>query len=246
MTDRRADNRRSRRRHQLGPLIVLWSIASLLLTLLAVQQLVPYDQLMLDPNRSLAVPWYFGLLSNLGVLAWTVAAVSGMLGSWISHAAGRRGASTMLATGSALTLLLLLDDLFQAHVGIAKLFGLPKASVYVAYAVLACAWVGSNWKEIRRTRWRVLLAATMALGTSVVFDQGASIIGMNPSFALVIEDGAKFLGALAWAQYFALTTKDIVGSVLDELTAKASKLSSDSPERDKSLEREFVGLGDEP
>ena len=44
----------------------------------------------------------------------------------------------------------------------------------------------------------------------------------------MIEDGAKLLGVLAWAQYFVLTTVDIARSATDETLAR---VGGDEPSR---------------
>ena len=164
------------------------------------------------------VPWYTGLVSNLGVLGWTVAASVGFLGAWIAASGGRPGAVSMLRGGALLSSILLLDDLFQIHVVVEPLFGISKPVVYAAYLVLTGCWALTELSEIRRTRYELLLAAGAAFFTSVVVDQtGRGVIGLSPSVSLLAEDAAKFLGVLAWAQYFAVTSTDVLRSILAEL-----------------------------
>ena len=45
--------------------------------------------------------------------------------------------------------------------------------------------------------------------------------------ATIAEDGAKFLGILSWAAYFALTSVDIARSVLQETHTKRGDAPAD-------------------
>ena len=60
----------------------------------------------------------------------------------------------------------------------------------------------------------MLAAGFFMLACSVVIDQLP--LGFEAETSLIFEDGAKFLGILAWALYFVLTSIDIMRSVLYE------------------------------
>ena len=64
---------------------------------------------------------------------------------------------------------------------------------------------------------RASLRRCAALVTSVVCDNGFSFGGIH---ALIFEDSPKFLGALAWAAYFALTSMDVTRSVVGSSSNK--------------------------
>ncbi len=197
---------------------------------LVLQRQVPYDELLLDPNSVNRVPWYTGLVSNLGILCWTTATSTAFFGSWLARYGGRRAASVMLGRGAVLSTILLLDDLFQLHVAVKPLFGVSKAAVYLAYLIVAAWWVLTQREEIRRTRSELLLASLGAFGGSIVVDQiGAQLPLLDADSALLIEDACKFLGVLAWAQYFVLTSSDIVKSIVTELRARASSPNDSVP-----------------
>jgi hypothetical protein len=220
MADRRLYRTREVRLRPLLPLAVLWCCAFVFLGGLALQQQVPYSQLLLDPNSINRVPWYTGLVSNLGILGWTTATVAAFFGAWVSHFGGRPGAANLLGRGGLLSALLLFDDLFQLHILVKPLLGIPKVVVYACYLALAIWWVVGRWREVARTRVELLAAAGLALGLSVVADRVAAPLPfLSADTALLIEDAAKFLGVLAWAQYFSLTTCDIVRSIVGGLRA---------------------------
>ncbi len=202
------------------PLAIVWLLALALLLPLVTQNVIPYEQLLLDPSHANNLPWYTGLVSNLGILAWTTATVAALGGAWVSHMGGRSRASSMMRGGATLSLLLLLDDLFQFHVVIPNSLGFPKVFFYVGYLVLTWWWVASERHELRRTNTHMLLAAGGAFAASILIDQVG--IGSKDT-GLILEDAAKFLGVLAWALYFVLTSRDITNSVVTGLRDEASR-----------------------
>ena len=88
--------------------------------------------------------------------------------------------------------------------------------------------------DIGRTRWQVLVAALGANAMSIAVDAFIHPNGFDR--ALLLEDGAKFLGILAWATYFVVTARDISRSAM-----ASSRLLGvvDEPER---LRRTLVEL----
>ena len=57
-------------------------------------------RLFLDPAYVNGGTWYDGLVSQLGVVAWTVAAVSAAWSAWIASVSGRRQAAGFLFCAS--------------------------------------------------------------------------------------------------------------------------------------------------
>lgn len=210
MTERRAGPSWQTDLRPIVPLAILWLLGSAFLLALVRQDAIPYEDLLLDPAQYDGRPWYTGLISNLGILGWTIAAVAAAGGGWIAGLGGREGASELLRGGALLSGLLLLDDLFQFHIIIPKTVGAPKLAFYALYFVLASAWAYSNRAEFVRTRWHLLVAAVLALMISVTVD----LAGDGRSTALLAEDSAKFLGILAWALYFVLSSRDINESLV--------------------------------
>ncbi|MEZ5412657.1 MAG: hypothetical protein R2761_31780, partial [Acidimicrobiales bacterium] len=234
---RAVSERRSRRKlsaslRPLAPLAVVWLLGSLTLALLVAQRRIPMEELLLDPNAYGGVHWYTGLVSNLGVLGWTVAAAGGAAGAWISGAGHRAGAVRFLRGGCLYTGLLLLDDLFQLHIVVSRAVGLPKSAFYCMYLALGLWWGLGGRAELARTRWPLLLAGVGALSVSVVVDQ---LVPPSPR-ALLAEDSSKFLGILAWALYFCLTARDIASSVVAGATR--ARPDRDSPGTDPSSRHE--------
>ncbi len=222
MADRRSSRTGLSRFRPLLPLAVIWALGCLLLVGLALQRRVPYDELLLDPNNLVGVPWYTGLVSNLGILGWTTATATGFFGAWIAHYGHRPAAASMLVDGAVLSTILLFDDLLQLHVVVEPLVGIPKPAVYLFYLAVALRWVLRHRTELHRTRLELPVAAAGAFALSIGLDQVSFLVPwLSSSQRLLIEDAAKFLGVLAWAQFFVLTSGAIVTSIVTELRAKA-------------------------
>jgi hypothetical protein len=200
-------------RHQflaLGPLLAVWITTACLLWLSAAQDEVPTERLFLDPATTGGQPWYTGLLHETGILAWTVAATAAAAGAWVASLTGRHGSTWFLASGSVLTLVLLLDEVTGFHSRIAPRFGVPKLVVVALYLAGAAGWFVANRREIRRTRWLTLVAATTALALSVALDYERR----DTDFHVFFEDAPKLLGIVAWATYFVFATVDITRSAV--------------------------------
>jgi hypothetical protein len=155
------------------------------------------------------------MVSNLGILTWTIGAAAAFAGAWLCRLGGRQRAGRFLVGGGLVGTILLADDLFQFHaVLVPAELGIPKALGQVAIGASIIFWALTHVHEIRRTHIHLLVAAAAGLGTSFAVD---SIFAPLPGQGWnVIEDGAKFLGVLAWATYFVVTTRDISRSVFTD------------------------------
>jgi hypothetical protein len=211
------------------PLITVWSAGVIVLWAVLRANSFNDREVLLDPAHIAGLPWYTGLISNLGVLAWTLAAVAAAGAAHIAHLGGRSGAAHFLKQATVLGTLLALDDLLQLHSSVfPKMFGVSKTMVLGMYALLGLGWAITNRREILRTRWGLLVAAGIAMGGSIVVDQ----LFQDRTWSLLGEDGAKFLGVLAWATYFTFTARDIASSVVRELRTRATG-ATDAPPRQR-------------
>ncbi len=225
VAERRAPRPISEQIKPLIPLGAVWLAALIMLLVLVMQNVIPYELLLLDPSYAGGQPWYTGLVSNLGILAWTTATAAAVAGAWVSWLGGRHGAASMLRGGAILSTLLLLDDLFQLHSVVTNALGAPKASFYLLYLVLTWWWVISERNELHRTNYQLLVCAGGAFAASLVVDQ----VGVgSKDVSLVLEDAAKFLGVLAWAMYFIVTARDITRSIVVALRLQVANAESES------------------
>lgn len=213
----------------LVPLGIVW-LVGLAVLLLASRRPDP-QVLFFDPAFSGGDPrWYNGAISQLGILAWSVAVLSAGWSAWFALHVGRPQAARFLARGSIATAVLLLDDLFALHGVVSRRLAVPKPIVTLLVILPVAVWVLLHLGDIGRTRWPLLGVAVACLSLSLLVERltGNS---MGPR-ATLAEDGPKFLGVVAWATYFALTSFDIARSVLtqthtrrmDEVVALTSEL----------------------
>lgn len=199
----------------LAPLATLWILGLTVLFIARFQTVTPLRNLFLDPGFLTGSPWYTGALSNLGVLVWTSGVVFAGAGAWVARRIGRESAARFLAMGAAATLILLLDDVFRLHSGpLRRLLGGSKSVAQGVVILPVVVWVAVFWADIMRTRLALLFAALSSLAGSVVVDV---IFGLGGDTSLLIEDGMKFLGVLAWSQYFAITSRDIAASAISSV-----------------------------
>ncbi len=194
------------------PLMGTWGAGLAVMIIVAGQSDDRAGQLLMDPSFTLGLRWYTGLVSNLGILAWTVGAAAAFAGAWMCRMGGRDRAAGFLLGGAALGSLLLADDLFQFHaVLVPTELDLPKIVGQAVLGGAAFAWLAMNHREIRRTHFHLLIASAVALAASILVD---SVFAPAPGEGWnVVEDGAKFLGILAWSAYFVVTTREIARSV---------------------------------
>lgn len=223
-------NVRERRRHfglgeqlrVLLPLFAVWGLCSLGVAVLLSSDKVSRAQLFLDSTDVIYLPWYTGLLSTLGVLLWTVAASVGAVTSYVARMGGRRKAAQMMAHGALVGAAVCIDDLFELHSSvIPKYTPFPKPAVLAMIAALAISWVIFHLAELLRTRWQMLVASFGSLMLSIGFD---ALNDDGRGRALILEDGAKLLGILAWTTYFVLSCHDILRSIMAELRSRSTEL----------------------
>lgn len=194
------------------PLVIAWSIGCVVIAAVASQPATRAGELLMDPTFTLGSKWYTGLVSNLGILTWTVGAAAAFAGAWLCKLGGRTNARRFLVYGGFVGTMLLVDDLFMLHsVLLPAEFGLPKAVGQTLIGAAVVLWCVGQRREIRRTQYHLLVASAGGLAVSYLVDMAFAPLpgdGWN-----IVEDGAKFLGVLAWATYFVVTARDISRSV---------------------------------
>ncbi|MCW8087558.1 hypothetical protein OF850_18185 [Roseococcus sp. MDT2-1-1] len=157
------------------------------------------ELLFRDPAASTGGPPYLGFFSNLGVLAWSVAATSSLLAALVLPPSRAQSA---LAAGGLLAAVLAFDDVFLLHESVLPFFGVPEKLILAGYATAAIAYLWTYRDFHRRMDWPLLLAALGLLGSSVMLDVVAEEMDW-----LVLEDGTKFAGISAWCAYHLLAAR---------------------------------------
>lgn len=150
-----------------------------------------------DPTQIGQVPFYAGYLSSLGVLAWAAGAVIALFSSaMLDVLAEDKSNALFLGYFGGLTVLLTLDDLFLIH----ENFPLNEKAVFLAYILIAATGCVLFRKQFKRFPAGFAIAAAFLFAVSLVIDRVQSSIQSNiGDFRILIEDGAKFTGAVCWA-----------------------------------------------
>jgi len=168
---------------------------------------VRIDKLTRDPAAIIGTRPYIGFLSNIGIFFWSATATVCFFGAaFMTKRRDSLMVMRFLRASGLLTLFLGLDDAFllhedllPGHVGIGEPF------IYVGYAALGLFYLLRFYAVILDTEYLLLMLALFFLGISVssdvVLDQ--DIIHLPSRIAVLVEDGAKFVGIVSWLVYSA-------------------------------------------
>ncbi len=203
----------------LRPLAIAWVAAAILWSVVLGQRAVPVNDLLLDSATAGLSPWYKGLVSSVGILLWAVSVCACAATAFVAYHGDRLGATRVFRGAALFFAFLLLDDLFLLHSNvIPKLVPISQHLIMGLEGGLGLLWLIPAWPGVRRTRWEILAAATLALGVSMAVD--IFLDGPNAGILqLVAEDGSKFLGGVALATWATVTAADVIRSV----TRRASR-----------------------
>ncbi|VXC93835.1 hypothetical protein [Sphingomonas sp. AX6] len=156
--------------------------------------------LFADPAATVDQPVYLGLFSALSVMAWTAAASIAAFG--VAIVRGR--ARLLCAVLAAFTFWLALDDQFMLHESVGPSTGIPQKAFFVCYALFALGLAAAFRHVLSRGPWPIAATALVMLGLSVGIDVASDrSIYFAADWMIVIEDGAKLIGALLWGAYMA-------------------------------------------
>ena len=163
-----------------------------------------------DPLGFTDIPVYTGVLSNLGAVIWSGTAAVCFFSYGLIRARSAGGAAlNFLLVGGAITVLLLLDDLFMLHeVVFPEYVGVAEDVVYATYALLLLWFLIWFRATILQTDFLLLALALAAIGFSIGVDFIAPIVSIPGLY--VFEDGAKLFGIVSWAAYFVLASAHYV------------------------------------
>lgn len=150
---------------------------------------------------------YEGLLSNLGIIAWSAAAAIALFTGLLSRGQDRGpDMAILLVTGGLATTVLLVDDLFLLHdTFLPEYVGIPEEIATLAVGMFPLAFLWWNRRSFGRTRWQLLAVGVAYLAVMVVVDFSEHRVGIPGHH--VWEEGSKLLGILHWCGYLILTAK---------------------------------------
>ena len=181
------------------PVIILFAIISL-------QTKIPVPNLTRDPLAITKAPFYFGAISNIGILFWCSAvAICFFSFRLLSDIRKNKEFQRFFLFSGGITSILLLDDLFLIHEEVFPYYlNIPEKLAFVGYGMIISLYLIKVRKTILKTEFIFLNLAFCFLGLSVTIDFFpifTRLFGNEGEFLL--EDGFKLLGIISWFTYFA-------------------------------------------
>jgi hypothetical protein len=211
------------------PMLILLGVTKLFSTTRG----ITLRQLMLDPTEVMHVPFYIGIVSDIGILLWAATVsiclfVSTFLAQWVSKA----WRNFFLASG-LLTVVLLLDDLLRIHDEILPVYlGIKGDFIGIVYVLLISLYLFRFRTLILQQPYEFLVMALGFFAISVAIDVAPT--ALKEQFAvrdvLLFEDGAKLLGVANWLAYFVYLS----AAVLSKVNPVLARQSANEAENDHS------------
>ncbi|GAA4440774.1 hypothetical protein GCM10023188_38460 [Pontibacter saemangeumensis] len=148
--------------------------------------------------------FYYGLVSNLGILLWCATAAICLFTAVLLKDWKLTYHRNFLLSGGLLTIVLLMDDFFLLHeAAIPMLLGIGEKYVISMYPLLMVLFLACFINKILNTGYLVLLSALCFLGLSVLTDAFETKVASETFYLL--EEGFKFMGIVGWFYYFTST-----------------------------------------
>ena len=168
--------------------------------------LPPY-MLTRDPAAIAELPPYAGFLSYLAVLSWAGAFFTAAFAA--SACRDVRDAPGFFGSIAVLSLVLCSDDLFMIH----EHSPIPEQFLFLGYGI-AAAWIGYRHAPVFRSVPLGYLGLTVgclaaSLGVDALQGPIEAILGET---RILLEDGAKLVGAIAWYAFVFTAARVLVPS----------------------------------
>lgn len=160
-----------------------------------------------DPATLLRYHPVAGVLSNVGVVIWCSSAAISLFVAFVLRGTGRGRDAGLLLGAGILTAVLALDDFFLIHDFWAREYlGIPERLTYGILGAWTLAHLLAFRREILASEYAVLATALALFAVSVAIDAALEpwllSLGLD-RWVVLVEDGAKFLGIVAWSVYHA-------------------------------------------
>jgi hypothetical protein len=165
------------------------------------------------------LPFFAGFVAQLSGILWSASLTVCLFALYVLGKQNRElsSARRLLRYGGALTLALLMDDIFLFHEEIApKYLGINEKFVVAGYGVLGVLFVLMNWQEILSSEYLILGLALGLFAFSIFLDalpiDDFHLRYFWEQLEMFLEDASKFAGIATWLMYFARYTQQKITS----------------------------------
>ena len=169
------------------------------------------EHLFRDITALAEIPFYTGFVSQLGALLWAASVTSCFLALFAIRKfnSGSPQCRRFLLHAGLFSTFLMLDDMFLFHEEIAPTYLLMgQKEVYLAYFLVALAFLYFNRHEILSSEYLLLVIALAAFGLSIFLDVIADNFfeeiesSLFETYEAFSEDGLKFIGIATWLAFY--------------------------------------------
>lgn len=189
-------------------MLLIYAPVLVIFMLLKLQNRIPVASLTRDPLAIAEGHFYWGTLSNIGILLWCSTVAICLFSAWLIREIERKKEfRQFFQFSSFVTSVLLFDDFFLLHEeAFPNYLGIAENSVYLGYGIIILLYLVKCRKTILKTDFILLLLAFGFFGLSVVSDSFPTVTGLlGKDGEVILEDGLKQMGIVSWFTYFART-----------------------------------------
>jgi hypothetical protein len=161
-----------------------------------------------DVTAAGEVPFYAGMVSQLGVILWSATAAICLFTALVLRYQNQNPtAQRFLFQAGTLTAVLLFDDVYLVHDSVfPEYLHISEKYVFVLYFIWCLVFLLLNLPEILSSEFLILGVALVMFGVSVFFD-GARLykyeqLGITRNISTFLEDVPKFFAGATWLFYF--------------------------------------------
>jgi len=187
-------------------MFVMYAPVLILFSIIGLQTRIPVENVTRDPLAITKAPFYFGAISNIGILFWCSAVAICFFSFRLLREIGRnKEFSLFFLFSGGITSILLLDDLFLLHEEVfPNYLNIPEKLVFVGYGMIISLYLVKLRKIILKTEFLFLILAFGFLGLSVIIDLlPFATRWLGNQGELLLEDSFKLMGIISWFTYFA-------------------------------------------
>lgn len=195
----------SKVQNHLSTLLLWLTPAVVIIALAGMQPFFPVDELLRDTyavavSNDYQMEPHFGAISTVGLFVWAASAAICFFAAAMFQAMGDRAHAKVFFFCGLFTSYLLVDDAFLLHETVVPYFGGAEEFVLALIGIEAVAIAVIFRRFFRGFELTLLTAAVALLGFSAAYD---TLFSGTSAQQILIEDGAKFVGAFAWMGFVA-------------------------------------------